>query len=87
MRTAQRVVLNLIVTTKDGRSFPLFAAFEATADNPIVSAVLKSWDSDFIQVNGVEIVPIDSAVANGIREKFFGEEYERARRRLDEQSV
>ena len=84
MRTAQRVVLNLIVTTKDGRSFPLFAAFEATADNPIVSAVLKSWDSDFIQVNDVEIVPIDSSSADSIRRQFFGEDCEIARVNVDE---
>lgn len=87
MRTTQRVVLNLIITTKDGETFPLSASFEATADNPVVSAVLKSWDSDFIQVNDVDVVPIDSAAANGIREKFFGEEYEMTRRKLDEQSV
>ena len=84
MRTAQRVVLNLIVTTKDGRSFPLFAAFEATADNPIVSAVLKSWDSDFIQVNDVGIVPIDSSSADSIRRQFFGEDCEIARVNVDE---
>ena len=84
MRTAQRVVLNLIVTTKDGRIFPLFAAFEATADNPIVSAVLKSWDSDFIQVNDVEIVPIDSSSADSIRRQFFGEDCEIARVNVDE---
>lgn len=87
MRTTQWVVLNLIITTKDGETFPLSASFEATADNPVVSAVLKSWDSDFIQVNDVDVVPIDSAAANGIREKFFGEEYEMTRRKLDEQSV
>ena len=84
MRTAQRVVLNLIVTTKDGRIFPLFAAFEATADNPIVSAVLKSWDSDFIQPNDVDIVPIDSSSADSVRRQFFGEDCETARVNVDE---
>lgn len=84
MRTAQRVVLNLIVTTKDGRTFPLFASFEATAGNPIVSAVLKSWDSDFIQMNDVDIVPIDSSSADSVRRQFFGEDCETARVNVDE---